>query len=1146
MKRALFSLLLAGSALSAQTYTRGVGVYPGHPAQEFSPSLQPGPNSFRNLALRRPAFHSSAYDYSLTAQLVTDGIKTTQPPRWIAVSTSQKGALPRNERDWILDFNWPSGISFQGKTGWVQIEIGGDPPEIDAIAVDASIRARENDNQQYSLQVLASSDGQSWAPAASAGSIVRPSGEIHSTAPFLSPLRSRFYRLVFDNARPLNWKISDVYFFRGGAKVRLGGPYHFTSAWKSAAAGEQWVYVDLGARSSIESVKLAWIARAAEGALQTSDDAKSWTTIHALDSDEIRLSQPVQARYLRVLMTKPSAPDGYVLSELEVYGRGGLAVAPKSAPALSSNKQLLAGGPWKLERASEVQAAPALLSTSGFADESWLPATVPGTVLASYLNAGAIPNPDFSDNQNMISDSYFYSDFWYRTEFATPPASSSQRTWLHFSGINWKADVWLNGAKLGRIEGGFLRARFDVSRLLKPNGRNALAVLIEKNATPGSVKEKTYESPDTNGGALGADNPTFHASIGWDWIPTIRGRESGIWNDVFLALTGPVTIENPSIASTLPLPDTSKAQVTLSATLVNHSAEPIQGALTGKFGDIPLEIPVALAPSESKTFTHTLNVANPKLWWPNGYGPQNLYPVELKFADSAAVSFHAGIRQFTYSEENATLRIWINGRRFVPRGGNWGFSESMLRYRAREYEAAMRYHRDMNFNMVRNWVGQIGEDAFYEAADRNGIVIMQDFWLANPWDGPDPEDNAMFMANVNDTLRRIRTHPSIGLYCGRNEGYPLKPLDDSIRAALAELHPGIHYIGSSADDVVSGHGPYRAQELLNYFTERATPKFHSEMGMPNIMTLDSLRQTMKPDEMWPQGRLWGLHDFCLTGAQGGKSFIDRIDRDYGGAASAEEWVQLAQFINYEGHRAMFEAQSKNRMGLLMWMSHPAWPSMVWQTYDWFLEPTAGYFGAKKGAEPLHIQWNPATNAVELVNYNAGNRTGLRVYAELLTLKGARLWSRDADADSDEDTVKTLFTLEKLNHATPVYFLRLRLAGEGKTISENFYWLSTQGTDYKALRTLPKAKVDATTTATRTGDTWTLSTTLKNTSADPALHIRLKAIRQKSKDRILPALYSDNYIALMPGETARITTTVEQADTRGESPTITLEGFNLRP
>ena len=238
--------------------------------------------------------------------------------------------------------------------------------------------------------------------------------------------------------------------------------------------------------------------------------------------------------------------------------------------------------------------------------------------------------------------------------------------------------------------------------------------------------------------------------------------------------------------------------------------------------------------ASSKTVKQLITIADPKLWWPNGYGEANLYDVELNFENSDTRRFQAGIRQFTYSEEGGALRIWINGRRFVGFGGNWGFSESMLRYRGREYQAAMRYHRDQHFNMVRNWVGQVGEDAFYEAADRNGIVIMQDFWLANPWDGPDPADNAMFMRNVTDTLLRIRNHPSIGLYCGRNEGYPLKPLDDAIRAALQELHPTIHYIPSSADDVVGGHGPYQAMTPDYYFISRAPTKFHSELGMPNI------------------------------------------------------------------------------------------------------------------------------------------------------------------------------------------------------------------------------------------------------------------------------------------------------------------------
>src|ERR1019366_6040411 len=191
-----------------------------------------------------------------------------------------------------------------------------------------------------------------------------------------------------------------------------------------------------------------------------------------------------------------------------------------------------------------------------------------------------------------------------------------------------------------------------------------------------------------------------------------------------------------------------------------------------------------------------------------------------------------GIRQMAYTEDGGVLKIWINGRRFVARGGNWGFSESMLRYRAREYDAALRYHREMNFNMIRNWVGQIGDNEFYEACDRHGVMVWQDFWLANPWDGPDPDNNEMFLNNVKDFVLRIRNHPSMGLYVGRNEGYPPKTIDDGIRATLAAFPPGLHYTPSSADEVVSGHGPYQAQSTKFYFSQRATPQFHSDMGMP--------------------------------------------------------------------------------------------------------------------------------------------------------------------------------------------------------------------------------------------------------------------------------------------------------------------------
>jgi beta-galactosidase/beta-glucuronidase len=747
----------------------------------------------------------------------------------------------------------------------------------------------------------------------------------------------------------------------------------------------------------------------------------------------------------------------------------------------------------------------------------------------------------------MISDSYFYSDFWYRNEFVAPAVQTGKRAWLNFDGINWKADVWLNGAKLGRIEGGFTRARFDVTGKLKPGLRNALAVKVEKNATPGSVKEKTFENPDVNGGALGADNPTYHASIGWDWIPTIRGRNTGIWNDVRLTQSGAVTIEDPQVSTKLPLPDTSRAAVTIDAALRNHSTKAVSGVLKGRFGPLTFERPVEIAAqSEGKT-SATLQLENPKLWWPAGYGEPSLYPVELRFIVAGVASdvkkFQAGVRQWAYSEEGGALRMWINGRRFVPRGGNWGFPESMLRYRGREYDAAVRYHREMNFTMIRNWVGMTGDDEFYDACDKHGIVVWQDFWLANPVDGPNPDDNELFLANVRDTLRRIRNHASIGLYCGRNEGSPPPALDAGIRKELAALHPGIHYIPDSAASVVSGHGPYRAQPLKAYFTTRATPKFHSEMGMPNIVTVDSLREFMTEADMWPQAGVWGLHDFCLGGAQGGTSFRESIDKSYGGAANAAEWVTLAQFVNYEGYRAMYEAQSKNRMGLLIWMSHPTWPSFVWQTYDYYLEPTAAYFGAKKASEPLHIQWNAATDRVEVVNYSAGMAAGLTASAEILNMDGKREWEKSASLDSAEDSVAAPIQLEFPATLTPVHFIRLKLTRGGAVVSENFYWRGTEEYNYRALRTLPKVKLEAATQATRQGGRWVLTTELSNPSAQPALMVRLKAVREKSGDRILPAIYSDNYVALMPGERRAVRVELEHADTRGERPRVVVEGFN---
>jgi hypothetical protein len=322
-----------------------------------------------------------------------------------------------------------------------------------------------------------------------------------------------------------------------------------------------------------------------------------------------------------------------------------------------------------------------------------------------------------------------------------------------------------------------------------------------------------------------------------------------------------------------------------------------------------------------------------------------------------------------------------------------------------------------------------------------------------------------------------------------------------------------------------------AMPLSFYFTGGAHAKLHSEMGMPNIPPVESVRAMMPESALWPQGLVWGLHDFCLGGAQGGEGFRNMIEFNYGGAGNLEEWVSLAQFLNYEGYRAMFEGQSNYRMGLLLWMSHPCWPSFVWQTYDYYFEPTAAYFGCKKGCEPL--------------NNSGGHAPGLTAAVEVLNMDGTKQWEKSTSLDSKEDSANSCIKMEYPSGLTPLHFLRLSLTRGTETVSTNFYMRGPSEGNYRAIRQLPKVNLEASTNVARQDSHWQLTTELHNPSGEPALMVRLKAVREKSGDRILPAIYSDNYIALMPGERRTIRTDLEHADTRGETPRIVVEGFNVR-
>lgn len=836
------------------------------------------------------------------------------------------------------------------------------------------------------------------------------------------------------------------------------------------------------------------------------------------------------------------------------------AIEPHPPPIESSYQSdspiNLSGGNWKLQNASLIKDPPGRIGQPDFDDSQWIPAVVPGTVLGSYVAAGLEPDPWFGDRMSRISDAFFSrNDFWYRDTFPVPADFSNKRIWLDFDGINWKAEIFLNGHAVGRIDGAFIRGRFDVTAIARPGATNCLAVLIHQVAHPGpgprKVIHKQLGSPTVNGDVLGADSPTFVASAGWNWLPMVRGRDVGIWNQVRLESSGDVTLIDPWVTSAMPLPDTSRADLTVRAELLNHSTEPQSGKLLGAIGNVTFEYPVELKPGQTtnvvldKTSCPALSIANPRLWWPNDYGAQPLYTLHLRFernevvSDGKTVTF--GIRQMDYKVINGHLTLFVNGQRILCRGGNWGMDEGMLNCDRAGYDLRVRLHHDAHLNMIRNWVGMTGRKAFYDACDRYGILVWDDFWLANPADGPDPDDPAMFLANVRDKIRRVRSHPAEALYCGRNEGDPPADLDAGMREAVAKLDGTRLYLPNSAAGTVTGHGPYEIKDVDWYFANRGKT-FHSELGIVAVPVVESMRAMMSVSNLWPINDMWAVHDYQSPRMP---LYSQRIEQRYGKPTGIEDYCRKAQMVNLESAKAMYECLQANQGGgLLVWMTQPAWPSLICQLYDYYFEPTAAYFGARKACEPVHIFWNSDTDTIEAANDTITNCDHVTAEAWIYGLDGRERWHKSAPMDLASTSVRKCFPIERPTNPGQVFFVKLALRQGGKIISDNFYWSSGKGESCADLNQLAEVALPATASWVENGQTCRIRVQVSNPTSTVALMIRLKVRREHSGARVLPVFYSDNYFSLLPGENRQVTLEFAKTSLAGESPKIFEEGWNI--
>lgn len=831
-----------------------------------------------------------------------------------------------------------------------------------------------------------------------------------------------------------------------------------------------------------------------------------------------------------------------------------------SEPLPGLEPRLISYG-WQLQAASQVTQSADAVSQPGFKASGWYPATVPGTVLTTLVNNHVYPEPLYGENNRSIPETLCRESWWYRTTFLVPKSYAGKTIWLNFNGINYSADVWINGRFIGVVRGAFARGIFDVSTNVAPGKTATLAVLVVPPPHPGVPHEHTLAyGMGKNGGITASDGPTFLCTIGWDWMPAIRDRDSGIWQSVYLSATGPVVIKNPLVTSDLPVLDLSQANLTLQTTVENVNDKPQNGLLKVAFGNVSFQIPVKLAAHASKIISldqksvPQLHVINPRLWWPNGYGPQNLYTLHLGFEINHVVSDRQdvpfGIRKITYGvPDSGNLTISVNGVRIFCKGGDWGMDEAMKRIPRTRLEAEMRMHQIANYNFIRNWVGQSTSEDFYEMCDKYGLLLWDEFFQPNPGDGPNPDDIQTYLANTRDKILRFRNHPSIAIWCARNEGFPPKAIDDGLRKLMAELEPNrLYQASSTAGRGVYSHGPYCWRPPRAFYDFATNDIFKTEIGSVSIPTLESIHGMMPQKDWETIDNDWAEHDLA-KGAQQGNLYPAIINQRYGQVANLADFVRKSQLANYEDFRAMYEGRNakmfKPCTGVITWMSNPAQPSFVWQLYHHDLEPNASLFAVKKACEPIHIQLNEKNGEIEVVNNHPTALQNASAQLTIYNLDSSVAFQQSFAVNAVGCAETGIERIDWPMNLSKVHFIKLDLqAHDGKLLSENFYWRSLQPDNLQDLDKMPGVTLEANIVRHDSNGNCFLAVTLRNTSPHIALMAHLQLRRKGDGERVLPVYYSDNYVSLVPDETKTVSIEAAQSDLNGQMPLIVVDGWNI--
>ncbi|HVO00128.1 MAG TPA: glycoside hydrolase family 2 protein [Steroidobacteraceae bacterium] len=855
---------------------------------------------------------------------------------------------------------------------------------------------------------------------------------------------------------------------------------------------------------------------------------------------------------------------------------------------------------WTLQSSARVRDSGETISTAGYAASGWLTAEVPTTVVAAQVRQGLLPDPFYAMNlrkfpgveypigsnfseREMPSGSPYAASWWYRTEFTLPQDYAGKTVWLDFRGINYRANVYLNGRPLAdseHIVGAWRTYELDATRAVKP-GRNVLAVQVwAQTATDLGI--------------------TFV-----DWNPAPPDKNMGLFREAYLTTSGPVALRHPAVSSTLDAPGYDTAHLTVAALLKNSSDHAVTGTLRGRIEQAEFAQVVHLAPGEQKdvTFDPTdhpqLNLRHPRLWWPAQMGKPELYGLDLRFeidgkaSDESHTSF--GIREITsevlQDSPGRFKRLFrVNGRKLLIRGAGWT-PDMMLREDPQRMADEFRYVQDMGLNTVR-LEGKLEPDEFFDMADRLGVLVMAgwcccDFW--EQWDKWNARHLEIAQASLRDQIYRLRNHPSLLVWLNGSDNPPPPNVEQSYLKIESELH-WPNPVSSSATakpTTVSGEsggkmsGPYEYVAPSYWTTDVGRPPkeqtcneggcggaygFNTETSMgPAVPVIESVRRMIPKEHLWPIDEVWNYH---AGGGEFGNLhvFTNALEKRYGASASAEDYTFKAQAAAYEGVRAMYEAYSRNKYhstGVIQWMLDNAWPSMIWHLYDYYLQPGGGYFGAKKAMQPLDPVYGYDDHSVWLVSSQYIDAAGLRVSARILDADATVRYSKDVTVDAAADSTAKVLELPSLEGLSQAYFLDLRVfdAG-GALVGSNFYWLSTAPetldwpkstwwttptksfADFTSLARLPKVNLQARSHTSQAGGQSITRVEVTNPSKSVAFFVRLKLTKGPGGDEVLPVVWQDNYISLLPGERRELTATYRSADLGAAPPHVDVQGWNV--